>query len=503
MYNKDTQKQRLRPWSLSGGVKRRSNLRRALIVYILLPMGLFTAVGAWWSLQAFERQVESRMQKDLEMVARAIKRPLSHALLREREGSIAEALKSAFEMSHVYGAYLYDNDGRRITDTVGHDQEGGDEDVGARMAEGERHGKYGEMGGRHVYSYFVPLTDSGGRITGLLQLTRRRSDIEQHIRMIRYRAAGLFLIAFLVLTAVVLYGHHRVFGKHLNRLSSSMARIADGELKHRHAPGGSRELAALGDHFNAMLDNISRAEKEIERRRDKQMSLEEELRQKEKLAAIGELAAGIAHELGTPLSLMDAETQRLLRGSEKPKALQRTIEVIRREIGRMERIIRQLLDFSSRHDVILRRVGAAEMVRSSVASVAHEAESNGTGIVLDELDQAVLHVDPIRIEQALVNLLRNGIQAAAGGEVRIGCSRNQEKVIFVVEDNGVGIDERHLTKIFDPFFTTKRVGDGTGLGLAVVHGIAEEHNGRVEVESGRQTGARFRFVLPLQPSTTA
>ena len=316
------------------GFNRRLNLRIALIVYVLLPMGLLTVAGAWWSLRAFERQVEARMQKDLEMVARAIKQPLNHALLREREGSIAQALESAFAMSHVYGAYLYDSQGRKISEpgseTAGIEQE----EVSERAAEGERHGEYGRVAGRDVYSYFVPLTDSGGRIVGLLQLTRRRSDFHEHIRGVRYKAGGLFLIAFISLTGVVLFGYHRVFGKHLNRFSASMTRIAEGERLHRFALAGPREIMNLGEHFNRMLDNIDRVEREIERRRDQQKRLEERLRQTEKLAAVGELAAGVAHELGTPLSLIDGKSQRALRVDNLPQSVDAGLRDIRREASR-------------------------------------------------------------------------------------------------------------------------------------------------------------------------
>ncbi len=480
-----------------GGKKRLVNLKTALILYVLLPMGALTAAGAWWSLRVFERQVENRMQKDLEMVARAIKRPLSHALLREREGSIAEALESAFAISHVYGAYLYDADGRQVSDTVSHGGEIERQEISERVAEGEEHGRYGEVGGRYVYSYFIPLTDPGGRITGLLQLTRRYSDFEEHIRRIRYRTAGLFILGFLGLTGAVFYGHHRVFGKHLNRLSRSMTKIAEGDHRHRWMPGGPRELFALGGHFNRMMDNIDRARREIRRRRERQESLEERLRQTEKLAAIGELAAGVAHELGSPLSLVDAKTQRLLRRGGLTGKEQRSINDIQREARRMDRIIRQLLDFSRRNKIERWKVRASGLARSALSLVEDEAAREKTRLIDRGGSDPVLDVDPARVEQALANLLRNGVQAAPGGNVRISRRLAGGDIVFSVEDDGPGVDERHLSKLFQPFFTTKPVGKGTGLGLAVVHGIAEEHGGRVEVDRRRRKGACFRLILPM------
>ena len=487
----------------TGRVGRRLKLRAALLLYVMLPMGVVAGLGGWWSLRAFERQVEGRMQNDLAMVARALKQPLSHAVLREREGSIAQALESAFSMSHVYGAYLYDSEGRRISGTMSEGDESSEADreeqrerASERVAEGERHGEYGEVAGRLVYSYFVPLTDSAGRITGLLQLTRRYSDFEEHIRTIRYRAAGVFMVFFISLTGLVLYTHDRAFGKHLNRLSRAMTKIAGGDRRQRYAAGGPREIDALGGYFNHMMDNIERAESEIEQRRGQQRALHERLRETEKLAAIGELAAGVAHELGNPLSLIDAKVQRSLRSGSVSEPLNQSLSAIRRSTQRMEKIIRQLRDFSLRQQTQLRRVRSISLIRASVAAVAHEAEKVSTEIVVDSGADIPLLVDPVRVEQALVNLLLNAIHAAPGGRVEIGClTRDHGEICFAVMDNGVGIAGEHQSKLFEPFFTTKLSEDGTGLGLAVVHGIAQEYRGRVEVESTEGQGARFLLVL--------
>ncbi len=555
------------------GLNQRINLRTALILYVLLPMGVIAAVAAWWGLRAFERQVEERMQNDLKMVARAIEKPLNHALSRERDGGVMQALESAFKMSHVYGAYLYDAEGEKITDPVIEEEaetdkkaeteeadpaeakellssprisitedEAGErkevvreeikkekdsdsredngkkdkeeleeekgefeeeidrDEVGEMMAEGERHGEFGEIDGREVYSYFVPLTDSGGGISAFLQLTRRRSDFHEQIRNARYKATGIFIFSFLGLTGLVLYGHHRGFGKHMLRLSQTMNRIAEGDRRQRYVPRGPREIITLGDHFNSMMDNIERAEMEIERRRNHQRELEERLRHTEKLAAIGELAAGVAHELGNPLSLVDAKAQRAMRQDDLPDIAARSLRDIRGAAGRMERTIRQLRDFSSRNQIEISQVQAGQVIRSSVAAVAHEAETHDTEIVVNKSERSILTVDSTRIEQALVNLLRNAIQAAPGGRVEVGWHVNggnqTREVVFEVRDNGPGIEEKYRAKLFEPFFTTKAVGEGTGLGLAVVHGIAEEHNGRVEVESDNGRGSCFRLIVP-------
>ncbi len=479
------------------------SLRTALMVYVLLPIALVCGLGFWWSLRAFEHQVEIRMQHDLEMVARAIQRPVNHALLREREGSIAEALKSAFAMSHVYGAYLYDAEGRRISDSGVEDAPIGQREFSEHVDKGERYGTYGEVGGRDVYSYFVPLTDSGGKITGLLQLTRRYSDFEDQIRKIRYSGGLLFAVALMILAGIVVIGHHRFFGRHLARFTRSIGMIAAGDVRHRYQPGGPVELQSLGRNFNRMMDDIEQAELELEQRAKQQRALEDRLRQAQKMAAIGELAAGVAHELGTPLSLIDAGVQRARRHGEAHQRDSRTLDRISREVRRMEHIIRQLLDFSRRSCMDLRPTRVAHVVKAAVSVVSEEAGTGRTELTVTGGEDCTILLDHVRIEQALVNLLRNAVQASPGGSVGIGWKRAGSELVVHVEDDGAGVDEACRDKLFEPFFTTKPVGKGTGLGLAVVHGIAEEHGGRVAVDPVRAKGACFRLFLPLREHPVA
>lgn len=478
---------------------RQRSLRATLLFFVVAPMCVVMAAGAWWGLRTFEQLVEQQMQRDLEMVAEAIKGPLSHALLREREGSIAEALKAAFELSEVYGAFLYDAEGRRISATERDKGELPRADATELAAAGKPQGEYSESRGQEIYSHVMPLTDSTGQITGLLQLTRRRSDFVTNIARLRTRVVLYTLLGFVGLSGLVMTGHHLAFGRHLHELTDSMNQIAEGNREHRHRPNGSRELRSLGEHFNRMLDNVDEAEVEIRARRESERLLEGRLRHAEKMAAIGELAAGVAHELGTPLSMIDARVQKLLRAGGEEDENRKAYTSIRTESARMQHIIRQLLDFSRRNPSRACWVDCAQLLRDAAEAVGADAEETHTRVDVDEPPPGTrVRGDPVRLQQALVNLLRNAIQASPGGQVRCGQGFDGENCWFEVEDDGPGMDPDIVCKIFEPFFTTKSVGEGTGLGLAVVHGIATEHGGRIELDSGRERGCCFRLVLPTQ-----
>ncbi len=434
---------------------------------------------------------------------------MSRALERRDLGSLSQTLESVFSTGRVYGAYVYDGEGRQVA-AYGHEDRFPPSEHLAQVAATRRpQGEYGQMAGQDVYSYFVPLPDSVGRINGLLQVTRRKSDFEGTIRKLRLQAAGWLLFAGLGMTALIFFGHYGAVGRHLSRLASSMARVEQGDRIHRASTEGPQEIRTLAMALNTMLDSITRASREIEQRRAAQEALEVRLRKTEKLAAIGQLAAGVAHELGAPLSVIDGKAQRLLRALDDPgqasghdpAALQERLggllREIRHEVRRLEQTVRQLLEFGRCNLGRRRRVPADHLAQSAAASVSEESLLAGVSVeVFGPVPAPQLVSDPLRVEQALVNLLRNAIQATPGGRVRLTWLISEDEVGFAVEDDGPGIREELQARIFEPFFTTKAPGEGTGLGLAVVHGIVEEHGGRIELEASPLGGARFRLLFP-------
>ncbi len=467
---------------------------------MILPLALvLTAVGTV-ALRGLESQIERRLQEDVELVARAIQPALSRALEQNRLGSVEQALEAAFSIDRVYGAYVYDSDGATIA-TAGRDDTLPSQKRVSRLArEGDERGEYGQIAGRDVYSYFVPLTDSGARIIGVLQVTRRARDFAEYVGRLRALALLAALLAFGLVTTLVVYGHHGAIGSHLSRIVESMRRIEAGERAHRSPVRGPDEIARLGASLNAMLDSMQAAERQVEEHAAAERDLTRRLQRSEKLAAIGQLAAGVAHELGTPLSLISGRAQRMLRG-DLDEPVRRGLEETTREVRRMERIVQQLLDLGREHVKRMRTVRADLLVQSAVSSCAGQDLGRGASVAVEGPSPAPdVRVDPFRFEQALGNLLQNALQAASGGRVRATWSPDDGEVAFTVEDDGPGVADDARERLFEPFFTTKSPGEGTGLGLSLVYRIVEEHGGRVEVADSALGGALFRIVLPAAGS---
>lgn len=475
------------------------NLRVALLAYVLIPVIVVLALAGSWSLRLLEQQVDQRMQEDIELIARAIRLPLSHALERDRPGSIQQALDSAFSIDVVYGAYVYDENGQEIARSGLPQGTVRTSEAAALAAAGDRLGEFSQAGNEVIFSYFVPLTDTGGRISGLLQLTRRGSDFSDYIAMVRQGTMLALVGALLLVAALVLFGHHRAIGQHLRRIAGDMTRINVGQTDRRLREEGPAEMKVLAGGINDMLDRVNASQREIAERQAHETELKLRLQESEKLAAIGQLASGIAHELGTPLSTVDGKAQQALRREDLDDNLRSSLERVRHEAGRMERIIRQLLDFGRRNPLTQSAMDCGNLLRSVTEKLEQETRSHNVQVDIPDSKEAppcVVLVDPIRFEQALSNLVSNAVQASRG-KIRIRWKREEDETIITVEDNGRGVADEDLPYLFDPFFTTKPVGQGTGLGLSVAHAAVTDHGGYLEVTRSEDLGgACFTIHLP-------
>lgn len=233
-------------------------------------------------------------------------------------------------------------------------------------------------------------------------------------------------------------------------------------------------------------------------------ALESQLVRAEKLATVGALAAGIAHEVGTPLGVVRARAEYLVSklGKDHPQA--ESARVVISEIDRITRTIRQLLDFSRLQQPALEPVSPAALCRDVAELLELEAERRQVQLVVNVTEPLPqVSADPDQLRQVLVNLLMNALHASKkDGKVELRCeAREPGTLSFVVEDDGSGIAPENLNQVFDPFFTTRKRGQGTGLGLAIVSQIARNHGATVELESepGKGTVAKLRW--PLAPAS--
>ena len=235
--------------------------------------------------------------------------------------------------------------------------------------------------------------------------------------------------------------------------------------------------------------------------------LEEQLVQSAKLAAVGKLVSGIAHEVNNPVSIIKMHIANVMQDIERqklPEDLIKTLRIIQRQNNKISQIMIGLLAFSRQGSFSPEWSDVNQPVQAAVRLVENTLQNQGIvyqANLKDSLPRVFL--DPIRIEQVLVNLFNNAIDTMSSGDVlSVSTALETDEtyrdwVVIRVKDTGEGVEEEHISHLFDPFFTTKEVGEGTGLGLSVSYGLIQEHKGRIEVSSQKGKGTEFQIYLPV------
>lgn len=485
-----------RKWAVSG-------LQRTLLIFVVLPLVLLTALGIRFGLGQANQFQEQRLKNDLELVGRAISIPVGTALNNGELDAVELALESVFVLGEIYGASVFDVDGKRIASAGITETDLTRSIIPQRIrTTGEGQEAFSRVKGRNVFSHFQPLFDTAGHIQGLVQITRRASDFGRALEQLTIIAWALWGVFSLVILASVLLGHYGGVGRYVDKLLAHMRRVADGDLSHRAALNGPKEVASLANGLNQMLDSIEQAHRELDAHRAAETQLVARLKDNEKMVAIGSMAQGIAHELGAPLSVIDGRARRLERVGSLNEQQQRNLAGIRSQVDRLTRTVRQLLDYCRPAATQPRKLTMNVLLPDVLAAIAPELEAKDCQLTT-QLPECLPEVwaDAGRLELALLNLLRNALQAAEGG-IGVWVAANSHWLVIRIIDDGHGLPEGcAVAQLTEPFFTTKSPGEGTGLGLAIVQAVAEEQGGYFTLSNYTDGGCVACLMLSLTPAS--
>ena len=363
-----------------------------------------------------------------------------------------------------------------------------------------------EPDGEVLYSYFRVDED---RAHGAVELREPLAEQRAHLRR------TIVLIAMTTLALVVACGGLALglgtlfVGRPMRLLIRQARRIGRGELSERLDVRQRDEIGELAHEMNTMCDQLATANERATTEAAARLDAVNALRHADRLTTIGKLATGVAHELGTPLNIIIGRAQLIQSDSPAGGGVHDHAGVIARQGQRAAAIIRQLLDFARRRPLHKAPRDVAALARHAVEMLRPIADRAGTALVVAGEGSAIASIDDGHFEQALTNLIINGIQAAPGGTVTVSVKTTRAArpstgerpvacICITVEDDGTGIKPEDLQRVFEPFFTTKEVGEGTGLGLSVTHGIVEDHGGWVEVASEVGRGASFTVCVPQE-----
>ncbi len=354
-------------------------------------------------------------------------------------------------------------------------------------------------------AYFsVPLI-AKNRFSGVLELSFSLADIRWKLLKSQQVVILYVLLYGFVLVLIGYYLLQRNIISPARSLLKATENVGMGNLETRLPLSGPAEIAQLAAAFNHMVDALRMSRQETGEYIDSLQKSNEELQQardelirSEKMASVGQLAAGLAHEVGNPLAALIGYLEVL-----KQKAGSTAdLDILDRslvETTRIDFLVRELLDFSRSSDgELVEEVDLITELRASIHLLQNQG-SFGELKLTDHLPDSLycIGINRHKLQQVFVNLLLNAVQACRqSGEISVSAGEDGQVVWLGIKDNGCGIPENQLNKIFDPFYTTKQPGEGTGLGLTICHRIVEEAGGRIEVDSSFGRGSFFKLCFP-------
>jgi two-component system NtrC family sensor kinase len=361
-------------------------------------------------------------------------------------------------------------------------------------------------------------------VLGVLDIVYSLDDIDRTMRTNALTIA-IFSLCFVVVASVmVAFFVHRLIQVPLNDLENGARRLASGDLEQTIPVRSDDEFGQLSGSFNAMTEALRNSrtelrewgrtlEEKVERRTQELRVAQAEAVRGEKLASVGLLAAGIAHELNNPLTgiLTFSHLLRQKMPDGTPDA--EDLDLVIRETKRCAAIIRRLLDFAREKKPEKKFADLNQIIEDTARIIERPANLRDIEITMDlDPDLPPVWVDADLIKQVVMNMLVNAQHAIEEkGSITVRSRRcpvprrpepgaePAPMAEILIIDTGCGIPEKNLQRIFDPFFTSKEVGKGTGLGLSVSHGIVKSHGGAIEVESNVGEGSTFRVTLPIKP----
>jgi len=333
---------------------------------------------------------------------------------------------------------------------------------------------------------YWPIFNDAGELQGVIF-----SGLLRHTSLVGLvNQSNLFVLIFLLSSALSL-GAGMLVSQRLTRplrdLSEGVSAVISGNYQHRVAVSGGDELAQLSSTFNHMTERLGELH-----------HLEAQLRRRDRLHALGEVAMGLAHEIRNPLGIIKTATQLLHRRADLPETDKRHLEYVISEVSRINDLITEFLDFA-KPSAPLRTVQAARPVVEEILGFCGPELSthNIDAHIDDQAPGATIYADAKQLKQACLNLILNAIDAMPeGGRLTLGIRSVNGNTVISIADTGEGIPSDMIERIFTPFVTTKA--SGTGLGLAKVFSIMESHDGSIECVSEKDAGATFSLYIPAQ-----
>ena len=486
--------------------ERRLSLSAELILFLTIAVGIVMALTGYYILRQRESILSRALSNELSAHAVTLQLALEDSYRAGRINDAQRLIDRLSENPRVFSVILFDEEGRvaivsnpLVADVVR---------IGPEVRQVIASGKTVELvhrrNGQEVFSIILPLRITATRRSAL-EISQSTEFIKADYARARRDIAFLTLTLFAAIIVVVLLVMRHKLLRPIKELLIGAKAVGRGELTYRVVvqPTGS-EIAELASEFNRMAESLAEQRLAAAREAEERLVLERELRHSERLASVGRLAAGVAHEMGAPLNVIKGRAEMLRERMEAPveKRL-RNLDIISAQADAIAGIVRQLLTLARPFKLRRQALAADRLIAGVVELIDADAAKQGVEIEVVESHGHWVDGDRTLLHQVLINVCVNAMQAMTrGGRLVIEvlpAEPRKDGGAFVglrVSDTGVGIAPEQLPHIFDPFFTTKEAGEGTGLGLSVARRMVKEHDGWIEACNREEGGSAFTIWLP-------
>lgn len=447
------------------------------------------AVG-WLILQEERRTLEAELQSKGRYLAELMSHNIIEPILYEERHAIYSFLKSSMrsEEGLIVHAAVYDKNGEMIVSASKDEQYERPELPPYIFDSANDTAEIREDNKLALYYLSKPIKVQTLGTIGFLRLSITKEFLFSTLKGVRQK---LFLFS----TAVTFVGI--VFGLYMARkvlnpilvLSKGVGMVGEGEVGVEVPVVGQGEIRELSLSFNRMSVKL----KELI---DKIKSAQEHMVRTEKLYAIGEFSAGIAHEIKNPLTPIMMLMRRVK--EEKESLTDKDVEIIEEELNRIDKIVTEFLAFARPDKVEKTKMNINEVISEVITLTKPKMDRSGIFIIekyLPAIPDITGNSDALK--QVFLNIMLNAVQAmdGKGGDLTVETSTGDGKVMVIISDTGIGIPEENLKKVYDPFFTTKK--EGTGMGLALTHNIVSDHSGRIDIDSMPGKGTKVKVEFPV------
>ena len=449
-----------------------------------------------------------KMKAEVRSSGRTLKVSLEKISLPSEKAYVQGLIDAMGEYERTVGVIVYYQNGKLLlhSRSLGEEIEPYLDLIKKSIREGSAQEVFGTYKKIPIYAYAFPLKEGEQRPLLGISILQNISFMEKEIENAKWNIFVTIFVLIGGMVALVLLGTRKWVTQPISKLMEGTKELAKGNLDHQIDVKKRGEIFELAEAFNQMATDLKKAQERILRESEIRLELERSLRQSEKLATIGQLASGLAHEIGTPLNIISGRVELIRRKMDDRQGMQKNLDIILNQTERIIKIIQQLLGFARKKKPGQNPLDICTLLGTTVDLLDHQIRKQGVRVVKNlKMDLPAVIGDPDQLQQVFLNLILNAIQSMSEGGMlclsasvkeitKEGLDVPRRCMEVCVEDTGVGMEKEVLENIFNPFFTTKE--KGTGLGLMVTQGIVRDHEGWIEVESEKGKGSIFKVYLP-------